>query len=93
MPVLYTDEIEGVVNMLAHAVSNGNFHCKKQAVDMLDSLLALCEQDLPAAEQARHAEQIMNTGPDLCAYLGHRSVDRFLPPEPLRRLDGAISLY
>ena len=92
MPVLYTDEIEGVVNMLAHAISNGNFHCKKQAIDVVSSLLALCEQGLPAAEQARHAEQIMNTGPDLCAYLGHSTVDRFLPHEVIRRLDGAISL-
>lgn len=93
MPVLYTDEIEGVVNMLAHAVSNGNFQCKKQAVGMLGSLLALCEQGLSAAEQARHAEQTMSTGPDLCAYLGHNTVDQFLRPEALRRLDGAISLY
>ena len=93
MPALYTDEIEGVINMLAHAVSNGNFHCKKQAVWTITSLLALCEQDLPAAEQARHAEQILNTGPDLCAYLGHNTVDQFLRPETLRRLDGAISLY
>ena len=91
MQVLYTNEIDGVINMLAHAVSNGTFHCKKQAVDMLDSLLTLCERDLPATEQARHAEQILNTGPDLCAYLGYNTVDQFLPPEVLRRLDAAIN--